>query len=159
MGDAIKHYAEHIHQLLPATGWRVFGCYIEDGEAFVEEVAVVGWGILRSVQRECEEITHNYDDEIQLLVCSGNVPEVLPLGRYAVESDSTVRAFPPGVEFTDERKTDLEESARGKIAWDAKCEEVRKLYAAGGMLDEIASQMKTSPIVVELILKKASREK
>jgi hypothetical protein len=98
-----------VKQLMPAPGWRVFGCTDGTDES-IYELPVIGWGIVHQVSDGDGGIYDSYDGvELVIFDDECNCAQI-----YSDATDpSIVRALitlAPGQELTDERKAELREN-------------------------------------------------
>ncbi len=106
---SVEAYRE-VKQIMPAPGWRVFGC--TDGtDETIYELPVIGWAIVHLVSDDGKY--DNYDG-VELVIFDDECE------CARIYSDSTdpgiVRSLitlAPGQELTDERKAEL----RKKFQW------------------------------------------
>lgn len=125
-----------ITQLIPAPGWKAMACAIDDdNSASFWEVPVIGWGIVRNLDREAV-----HDDHVELFVFDEYVHTVLE-GEC---SNSMMTEIAPGHEFDDEDKADLERRLRYHMKLEAeyraKRAKAEELHAQGVPGYEIAKQ-------------------
>lgn len=108
----LPNYA--IHQLYPAPGFRAIRCYVsDDGQAIFEDLAVIGWAVMRDPEPEPRSVgdhllTH---DELESYVWSEGEGAMSTRDLYNMNGDE-VFVLGPGQDLTDERKAEFEQSAR-----------------------------------------------
>ena len=136
---------EKVKQIMPAPGWRVWGCH-SFLDAKAEEFPVIGWGVVEYEHDDVDvrdlKLSEKKFTSVELVVYMPSDDCTISVRSLHVSRLTVVQIFPPNVEVTEVDKEQLEADVEDlKRTQEEQQKKILRLQEIGLTLDEMVAHM------------------